>query len=328
MRHKQHPTTDLYFWNSCREWVRDWRHRGAIRRLGANCFTAGDRLLLLRRDEPAIMRMAITWHGHVTYLIDDDVDAAARNPSLPEGYRQRLADFAEGPYCELLAHADTVVVSSDILADQLAHDHGIGHKSTRLDPFWDTPPAGLHHFDDRATATLEMVHLGSGSHSGGLRAITPAVLRLLDEMPELRFSYVSPRGLHPSLDRHDRVRRLPVMRWPRYRSWLARQRYHLALYPLEATRFDRARSSNKLLEHCVVGAVGVYPCDWAPAAALGEAAILAPSDPRLWYDDLRRAASDRINLRRRGQAAVDALASRFNPSTQRRFWRDIFDLTI
>jgi hypothetical protein len=325
MRASQHPTTDLYFWNSCQKWVRTWCRRGAIRRLGANTFASGDRLLLLRRDKPKVMQAAIAWPGLVTYLIDDDIDAAAETISLPDDYQHRLMHFADGDYRALLARADVVVASSDVLADQLARDHSLRHKVRRLDPYWDAPAADDSHF--RANAmTLKMVHLGSASHSGGLQAVTPAVLRLLDETPRLQFSYVSRSGLHPLLERHDRVRRLSPMRWPHYRRWLARQRFHLAIYPLEQTRFDRARSANKLLEHCLVGAVGVYPRNWSPAAALGPGAILAPPDPSRWYNDLRDAVSDPEALRHRMQEAAGALAPHFTPSTQRQFWRNVFNL--
>jgi len=49
------PTTDLYFLNSCDQWIGRWWRRRPIERLGANCFRCGNRLLLIRHDDPRLM---------------------------------------------------------------------------------------------------------------------------------------------------------------------------------------------------------------------------------------------------------------------------------
>ena len=64
---------------------------------------------------------------------------------------------------------------------------------------------------------------------------------------------------------HPRVLRIPGQGWAEYRCGLGGRRFHLALYPLMDTPFNRARSVNKLIEHAVVGAAGLYSRNWAEA---------------------------------------------------------------
>jgi len=314
-----HPTTDLYFWNSCSVWAHRWWRRGAIRPFGENSFRCGTTLVLLRRDVPEIMQAATAWSGRLIYVIDDDIDAAAQAPSLPDGYRQRLTQFAQTHYDGLLRRADIVVASSDALAQRLAADSRIKGDIVRLDPYWDLPPADQSHFRD-ASRRFDISHLGSASHSGGLRGIAPTISKLIDEAVHLHFSYVGARGLHPALEGHARIHRISPMGWPRYRRWLARRRFHLALYPLEDSRFDRARSTNKLLEHAIVGAAGIYPFDWSPAAIVGDGAMTAPADPTQWEGVLREAIADPPALARRARMAAQALAPYQDPTMQRQFW--------
>lgn len=318
------PTTDLYFLNSCGGWIRRAWRKGLVERLGPNSFRSGGRFLLIRRDTPELMEQALAWPGQLIYLIDDDIDAAAETPSLPEAYRHKLAAFAGTHYRKLLRRADTVVVPSDNLAAQLAGDHGIAD-IRHITPYWGYGPANQDHFDD-AAAKLTLAHLGSASHSGGLAAITPALLRLFREFPHIHLTYVGRRGLHPALEACERVRRLRPMKWPAYRRWLRRQRFHIGIYPLENTRFDRARSANKIFEHGLVGAAGLYPCDWAPAAMIGCGATHAPSDPARWHDCLREAISAPEALRGRAMAAAEVLARDSDPAIQQRFWRELFGL--
>lgn len=318
------PTTDLYFLNSCRPWLSRWWRRGPVQRLGANCFACGDRLLLIRRDEPAVIERAITWPGEVIYLIDDDIDGAAQSPGLPTGYRERLARFAAGDFDRLLRRADRIVVSSDVLTERLAGDPRVRERPMRLDPCWPHPIAGQDHFTARSEdARLDVVHLGTASHREGLVRATPAVLAMLDRFAMARFTFIGTPGSHPVLEAHSRVRRIAPMGWRRYQRWLPRQRFHLALYPLAPMAFDHARSANKLIEHGVLGAVGVYPRDWAPAARLGQGAILAPSDPADWEASLFASVAERRDLAGRAAHAAAALARLNDPERQRRFWRSM-----
>ena len=88
------PTTHLYFLNSCADSVSGFFRRGPVRRLGDNCFAAGETVLLIRQDRPDLMdRLRAAPPRRLVYLIDDDIEAAREDASLPEDYRSRLMRF-------------------------------------------------------------------------------------------------------------------------------------------------------------------------------------------------------------------------------------------
>jgi hypothetical protein len=311
------PTTDLYFLNSCRDWIGGWWRRGPVERLGANTFRSGDRLLLIRRDTPTLMEQAIAWSGKLIYLVDDDIDGAAQSEELPHSYRARLGEFAANHFDRLLRRADLVVCSSQVLADRLGRDPR-SREIARLDPFWRLPLADQSHFD--GASRIEIVHLGTASHGGALARAARPILSTLDRFPAARFTFIGVRGAHAELEAHPQARRYEPMRWMRYQRWLPRQRFHLALYPLAQTPFDRARSANKLIEHAIVGAVGVYPGDWAPAGTMGSGALLAPSDPAAWHDVLIDAIERRDEIAGTAALAAASVPAINDPVAQRRFW--------
>jgi hypothetical protein len=322
------PTTDLYFLSSCRKLLSHWWKNGPIKRESANIFRRADRLLIIRRDRPELIEQALDWPGPLIYLIDDDIDGAAKSPGLPVDYQARLAQFAENQYNSLLRRADTIVASSDVLAERLRADSRVRGNIVRMDPFWALPFADQSHFPSLANGVLDIVHLGTASHAGGLAAIAPGVITTLDQFPDTRFTFVGSRGSHPQLESHSQVRRLDVMSWQRYRRWLPRQRFHLALYPLHQTPFDAARSANKLFEHAIVGATGVYPRDWLPANLAGDGAILASPDPAEWTETLLHTVKRRSNLACCAKAAATELARHHNTLVQRDTWASIFKLAI
>lgn len=314
------PTTDLYFVNACKDLIGGWLRRGQVRRLGPNTFRSGDRLLLIRRDSPELIEQALTWPGQLIYLIDDDVDGAAQSPGLPPDYRDRLARFARGPFDRLLRRADVIVASSDILAARLRGDGRSRAEIVRLDPYWPLPLADQSHFD-MIDARIEIAHLGTGSHAAGLGQAAPAILAMLDHCPTAHFTYIGKPAAHPTLEAHPRASCLAPMSWARYRRWLPRQRFHLALYPLAPTPFDRARSANKLIEHGIVGAVGLYQEDWGPAVLLGEGAILVPGDPAAWETGLLTAVERSSELAKQAAQSAEVLAAFNNPAHQHAFWQ-------
>lgn len=317
---KRLPTTDLYFADACGGWIGRWWRRGPVRAVGANSFVCGETLLLIRRDDAGVMQRALRWPGRLVYLIDDDVAGAAASPGMPDDYRARLAAFDRAFHRPLIERADALVVTSPTLRQVHADHPGV----TMLDPFWTGQPAGTEHH--HGAGTLRLAHLGSGSHAGALAALVPAITRLLAEHRAATFTYVARRGTHPLLEALPRTLRVEPRRWPGYRRWIARQRFHLGLYPLSDTAFDRARSINKLIEHVIAGAVGVYPANWPAAARLDGAAIVAPADPAAWFELLSQAVADPARLRCLAEAARSRWPVLNDPARQRAAWRTLLGL--
>ncbi len=324
------PSTDLFFVNACGHQVaRRWRQKPVTAR-GLNCFVHGDAMLLVRSDTPELMRAALDWPGRLAYIVDDDIPGAADSPGLPDHYRRRLAAFDRDWHQPLIARAELLVAASDVLAGRLAN-LPLAHRPPvqRIDPCWALPLADQRHFAGLDQGgELRLAHLGSGSHQGGLGAIAPAVTALLDHDRSISFTYISAEMVTAALETHPRAHRLAPRNWPRYRRWLRQARFHLALYPLTASRFDRARSCNKLFEHAIVGAVGLYPQDWPAARMAGAGAMLAPADPSCWAGALAEATARRGEMAVLAAAAAGSLSHHDTGSMQRAIWSDFFNIEL
>ncbi|NOW44557.1 hypothetical protein FHW96_000699 [Novosphingobium sp. SG751A] len=320
------PSTDLYFRNAMAPWVRPclgWGKR-PIRAAGANAFIAGDAFVLIRQDRPKVMRMALNWRGPMVYVIDDDVAAGAVCPLLPDTYRARLAWFQQAFHRDLLARADIVLAASEVLAQRLARNRA--GPIMRIDPAWRQPLADGAHFAPLARgAPLQVVQLGSGSHRGALAAIAPIMRDLLDRHQNLRFTYFSPRTIDQGLERHSRARRIEPMTWPEYQRWMARNRFHLALYPLTQTAFDRARSASKLTEHAIMGAAGLYPQGWPPAQG-HEGALMAPDRPEEWGETITQCIHRRYELQWIAQSFSKSLPCVQRFAVQQEMWQRILPI--
>jgi hypothetical protein len=317
------PSTDLYFLDACGHRVaRGWQG-GPISARGPNCFVHGEAMVLVRNDAPQVMRAALDWPGRLAYVVDDDIPGAADSPDLPDHYRRRLAAFNSAWHQPLIERADLLLVASDVLAQRLV-SRSVAH---RIDPYWAVPLADQRHFAGVGRGgELRIVHLGSGSHHGGLCAIAPAMAALLDRDPLISFTYVAANMVTAALESHPRARRLAPRNWPRYRRWLSQSRFHLALYPLTASRFDRARSCNKLIEHAIVGAVGLYPEDWPAARMAGDGALLAPADPSCWAGALAQAVARRGEMAGMAASAARSLSRHDTGSMQRSIWSAFFSI--
>jgi hypothetical protein len=336
------PTTDLYLRNACAQWIQPWWQFGRasaarpIRQIAANGFTCGEWMVLIRRDSPAVMRAALDWPGRLAYVIDDDIAGAADSADLPAAYRQRLAEFHSDWHRHLLARANVLLVPSDPLAARLAKDPHIGATIRRIEPHWPEPFAHQSHFAELARGEpLRIAHLGSGSHRAGLAALAPGLTKLLARHSSVELTYIAAPPVIAELAAQPRARCEPPRRWLAYRRWLPRQRFHLALYPLLPTAFDRARSANKLLEHAIVGAVGLYPDNWQPALELAQAqpggtpgALLAPADAADWADALEAAIVARTELAAIAATATRILSARRICAMQQSLWSDVLGLTI
>lgn len=325
MRHL--PTTDLFFLNACGQFVNRPLRRGPVKQLGASTFAVGDdTVLLIRRDRPDLMHhLRTAWRGRLIYLIDDDIEAALIDDSLPPGYRQRLTDFFHNDHQRLIERANTLVVSSDALATKFRW-----HKDIHvLHPVWHLPPADDRHFADAlGGGPIRAAHLGSGSHVEGVAFLRPVIAALIAKHDRFEFSYVGQEPVLGELDRHPRVHRIRPRKWSNYRRWIARQRFHLGLYPLPATPFHEARSSNKLLEYGAVGAVGIHSDRWSATKLLGEAAIIAGDDPAMWISTLSALIDQPARIRDLMLAARPILSALNDPCRQRSFWAEILRVSL
>lgn len=319
-------STDLYFANACAPLLRRFHRRGPIRVLGPNSFCAGDIALIVRRDHPATVSRILSrpWRKLI-YLVDDDIDAGVDDPGLPPAYRARLKHLQMTQYHPILHSADVVVTGSKRLADK----HRPMKQVHVIDPYWAAPLPGGGHFDSLLSGgDLRLVHLGTASHRADLEAILPALERIMTRHRDVEFTtfYTFP-GLERMAQRL-RIRIRSHQSWRQHRKALPKERFHLALYPTLATAFNQARSINKLIEHGVVGAVGLYSAGWQHAHLVDHdgSGFLVGNEWQAWEETLHRILSRRERLRSIHRDSRE-LAVRLNDrDRQLQFWTGMFEL--
>lgn len=288
------PTEDVYFLESVapllraqgqevrRLDVRGWRwplvQRSLAKQRGAN-------LVLCRTLPPRVLRWLERERGRfgrLVYLIDDDLQAAASDPRLPQSYRRRMARAA-ALQPRLLALADTVVTCSVVLAEQFAQQHRNLHV---MAPLLISALRDLDHFESGPTpdAPWHIGFHGSRAHLADLCHIAPAlesVHRARDDTElEVMLGERTPRCLAEL----PRVQCPAPLRWDRFRAYRAARRVHIGLVPHLETPFNRSKSTIKFLDIASMGGVGVYSrqSPYREIVQDGVNGLLVDDDPASW----------------------------------------------
>ncbi|RMH48066.1 MAG: hypothetical protein D6686_11400 [Alphaproteobacteria bacterium] len=302
------PTADLYIANACADWLAD----GRLHRIGPTLFATADAQLVIRHDARAPLGFG---RPRSLFLIDDAWWAAGQG--LSAWYRLKTRLVEGGAARHWLSRAEAVVVSSGAIA------RGVRERCPApvhvIDPYWSEPLADLAHFDAGPT---RLAFLGAQLHGPDLDWIAPVLRHVLDDCPGVTLALSSGHALPPPLAGHPSVRRLAPLRWRDWRAALPGMRFHIALYPLQPTPFNAARSRNKVIEHAIVGAAPLVADIWPAgreAAAQG-AAIALPHDRPAWEAALRALIADRDRQRRIAAAARDHARRINRPDAQRALW--------
>lgn len=312
------PTADLYFRNACGDYL-----TAGVEQVAPTVFASDTACLVMRHDRRA---GALPRRRRLIYFVDDDVDAGLTDVSLPFLYRQKLR-LVEHPAARRLArYAGVAVVGSGVLAELFRPTV----ETHLLRPYWREPFAGLDHFEPlkRGEGMIDVAFLGSSVHRADLEFVLPAVARLLAVEPRVRFFVPERHTLPAAFDKHPRVIRIPGLGWTAYRREIAGRRFHLALYPLLDTPFNRARSPNKLIEHAVVGAAPVYSATWAESKRVpnGVAGVCLPNDPGAWAEVIRALVRDPDRMHGLAAGAQDVAGRLNRPEPQRALWRRLLEV--
>ena len=312
------PTADLYFRNACADFL-----ESQVEQIAPTVFASATTCLVMRHD----MRAGrLPPRRRLVYFIDDDVDAGISDESLPYFYRQKLklVEYMAGR--RLTRYAGVAVVGSQVLARlfrPLMETH-------LLRPYWSEPFAGLGHFDPLLAGEgwIDIAFLGSRIHKTDLAFILPVIGHLLARNPRVRFHLPERHTLPTAFDKHPRVCRIRGQGWTPYRREITTRQFHIALYPLMETPFNRARSPNKLIEHALVGAAPLYSGTWAEAKRVphGTSGLCLPNEPEAWAKALEALLADPARMKALAQGA-QATAARINRAEpQRGLWRNLLEL--
>ncbi len=311
------PTADLYFADSCESFLQN----GMVSRLAPTVFASAATMLVLRHDASL---PANATRRRLVYFMDDDIEGGFRDPHLPRHYRAKLAVVDRWAARRLAPRADAIVVSSEHLrpaARKLAPRARI----EVLHPFWREPLSDLAHLAEHKT--VEIGFLGAQTHARDLDFLLPVIADILDTHPHVRFSVSSGHRLPGAFARHPRVYRIAPTRWTDYRPTLGSRRYQIALYPLLGSPFNQGRSVNKIIEHAIAGAAGIYSANWPESHRIlaAGAGVVIDNDAEAWRNAIGDLIANRARLRslaERGRALADTLNS---PEPQRALWADLME---
>jgi hypothetical protein len=318
------PTADLYFMNASGDFL-----DAGVTRLAPTVFASPSACLVMRHELSA---ERLPGGRRLIYFIDDAVDQGVGDASLPFLYRQKLRLVERASARRIGPRAAVAVVGSAELARRFAQPESRGPNSrgieTRLiHPYWSEPIAGQEHFGPVVSGDgwVDIAYLGSAVHRADLEFLWPVIGAVLAAHPRVRFHLAERHRVPAAFAGHPRVVGIPGLGWGAYRDGLAERRFHLALYPLMDTDFNRARSRNKLIEHGVVGAAGLYSRSWGEAwrADQGGAGLVLRNDRSDWRAAIEHLLALPETLRDLA-AGAGALARALNrPEPQRRLWAEL-----
>lgn len=312
------PTTDLYFRNPIQRLVADGAGVPPMRALAPHLYLIGRRGIVSRYGSAADLdRLAKAGVQRIIYIADDDFEAGAADPLLPPRYRERLAAFIERDWPLLKSAADTVLVSSPILQPIY------GPKSRLVHPAWSMPPADTAHF--AAARHFELVHLGTASHGSDFAPLAPMLAEVLRANPQVRLTLFAGANIPEALSGLRQVRSLRPLPWWRYRLALRRMRFHLAIYPLRETRFNAARSANKLFEQAIVGAASLMTANPALKTVAGPVLpdIFVDGNAELWRERIEQHIRDLESAREQADKACRHILALDPLGAAARQWLDM-----
>lgn len=312
-------SADLYFANACRGLIASLDDASW---LAPTVFAGKEVLVVFRHDAGAV----IDRHERrrIIYVLDDAVFSGCRDAALPRWYRRRLRFLECEAARRLLPRASHLVVSGEAVRRSLPDELLRPDLSVEmLRPYWSEPCADLDHHEDGGVARIAV--LSSQVHARNRAFALDVIREVARQTDACRFCLPSDGALPRDLVSVGTVEPLAAGPWAEYRPRLVRQRFHLALYPTGKGAFDRARTVNKIIEHAIVGAAGIYSPGWAARAGIidGESGVVCADDPPIWAEAIVRLLAVPGEMRRLAAGGQVLARSLNDPEPQRRFWASV-----
>lgn len=316
------PTEDIYFLASA---APELRLRGiAVERVAVSRFFGASELhgrallkryaganLLLCRSLPLSWLRWLKRHrnafGYIAYLIDDDITAAANDPTLPAAYRKRMARIAKNQP-RLLALANEVVASSEQLARCFLSDHA---NVQVLTPPLTAPLPSFEHFAIplSSSANWNIGFYGTRAHLTDLQHIAPAIQQMQSQRMDTQVEIMLGQHTPENLIALPRVQAPSPLPWESFKVYQRERRCHIGLAPLLDTPFNRGKSFIKFLDIAAMGGVGIYSnrYPYTEVVRHGENGLLVNDTPIEWRSALEHLLENpEAAARMAKQAAVDA----------------------
>ncbi|MDX2158659.1 MAG: hypothetical protein SFW09_19330 [Hyphomicrobiaceae bacterium] len=308
------PTADIYFRYAVGDLI---GADGPIRQLGPYTYAAGDALVIIRYATPDEIADVRRRKPRIVYYVIDDIIPLAREArDLPRAYARKLSSFSSDVLPGILALRPVVLAPS---AATLAMFPALeGHLIApclphRIDP--DRPRI-------ERRGEISICFLGTRSHQECLPLLEAIARRLPDQLPGSRLTLYWGRNLPQGMTRLRAIDNREPLPWPRFRDHLPAQRFDIALAPIHDSVFNQGRSFNKVLDHAIVGAAGIYSprVPFTGVITDGVDGLFAEDSPEAWLSAIERLAADADLRAAVARAGIDLANSIAEPLALRRDW--------
>ena len=297
-----------------------------VRQLGPHLFATASHAVLLRHCTPDEFRILDERRfpaENVHYVIDDDLKAISEDPAVPDSYRIRTRTWMTDDLPRILELCGQIIAPArEILSAYGSHEHRL------LTPCMLKAGTSFRHHERKGP--FRIIYAGTGSHAADLEMIAPALAGFCAAHEDVRLVTFLGKHAPASLQGHKRIRHHNPLRWPLFRAYMEHARFHAALAPMRETPVNRARSINKILDHALLGAAGIYSAGACPqidqAVEDGKNGLLAASAPGEWRDALETLYANRDMTRDiaiNGASSASILGA---PAPKRAFWKQALDL--
>jgi len=319
--HKNIPTLDIYFRAPLKALIAEGPFlfsKQPIKRLGPNSFFANGQVVIIRYiTTPELNKIRALKPKRCFYLIDDDLEALASDTSLPEDYRKRLMQFASQHLPEILALADTVIAPNEQIFKAYP-----GKTHLLLNPSYSALCQDFSHFDD--TSTINILFSGTRSHLNDLLLISDTMVDICRQHPHVRFTTFMGGHAPDNLKGFENIEHRKAKSWDSFKHVLCNERFHIALAPYQDTKFNSARSINKLLDHAALGAAGLYSnrLPFLDIIKHGKNGLLINDNHQDWHNAIESLISDIKTSRHLAENGALLAAKLGDLEHVRSFWMD------
>lgn len=170
-------------------------------------------------------------------------------------------------------------------------------------------------------------YMGTGGHSQDLASVLPALTRLMDELPDLRFETFGTVSPPAEMARYGaRYLHHPgIADYDDFLAGLCNLGWWVGIAPLEGNPFNRCKADTKWVEYTIAGlAVVASDLPVYHRASSDGTGMLAGSDVE-WADSLRRLVCDGVQRQRMVQAAQRKLRSSYTRSLLRQQLMEVIE---
>ena len=148
-------------------------------------------------------------------------------------------------------------------------------------------------------------YAGTASHATDFEPVVPAIRKLLDEIPNVRFDFVG--YCPPELIGTERVSQTTwIAPYENYLAELIKRSWDIGLAPLKDTLFNNCKTNLKFREYAACGIAGIYSDTQLYRAYVRDQqnGLLVSNTEQGWYEGIRKLA-DHPQLRDEIRAAAE-----------------------